>query len=50
MANKKANSADLQLADMVAYPIGLAVLRPDQPNRAFDILRKKIYRDDKSNE
>jgi hypothetical protein len=32
-----------QLADMVARPIGLSVLRPNQPNRAFDILHEKIY-------
>ena len=44
LADKKTNSAGLQLADMVARPIGLSVLRPDQPNRAFDILRKKIYK------
>ena len=45
LADKKANSAGLQLADMVARPIGLSVLRPNQPNRAFDILREKIYRE-----
>lgn len=41
-ADKKANSSGLQLADLVARPIGLSVVRPDQPNRAFDILRKKF--------
>jgi len=45
LADKKTNSAGLQLADMVARPIGLSVLRPNQPNRAFDILRGKIYRE-----
>ncbi len=28
---------------MAARPIGLSVLRPDQPNRAFTILEKKVY-------
>lgn len=42
-ADKKANSAGLQLADLVARPIGLSVLRPDQGNRAFDVLKKKFF-------
>jgi hypothetical protein len=41
-ANKQVNSAGLQLADLVARPIGLHVFRPDQPNRAFEVLRKKL--------
>jgi len=44
MADKKVNSVGLQLADMVARPIGLRILRPDQSNRAYDILAAKIYR------
>lgn len=40
---KKANSSGLQLADLVARPIGLHVLRPNQANRAFDVLRKKFF-------
>lgn len=47
-ADKKTNSAGLQLADMVARPIGLSVLRPDQPNRAYDVLRKKLYGGEKA--
>jgi hypothetical protein len=43
MADKRANSEGLQLADMVARPIALSVLRPDQPNRTYDILRPKIW-------
>lgn len=51
IADKKTNSAGLQIADMVARPIGLSVLRPDQPNRAFAILEKKLYRlDQRQNE
>jgi len=42
-ADKKTNSAGLQLADLVARPIGLHVLRPDQQNRAFDVLKRKLF-------
>lgn len=42
-ADKKVNSSGLQLADLVARPIGLKILRPDQGNRAFDVLRRKFY-------
>ena len=45
MADKRANSEGLQLADMVARPVALSVLRPGQPNRAFEILRPKLWRD-----
>jgi hypothetical protein len=39
--DKRSNSSGLQLADLVARPIALNVLKPDQPNRAFDIIRRK---------
>lgn len=42
-ADKKVNSSGLQLADLVARPIGLHVLRPAQANRAFDALKSKFY-------
>jgi hypothetical protein len=42
-ADKKVNSSGLQLADLVARPIGLGVLRPTQENRAFDILKRKFF-------
>lgn len=45
IADKKTNSVGLQIADMAARPIGLSVLRPDQPNRAFMILEKKLYQE-----
>jgi hypothetical protein len=45
IADKKTNSCGLQFADLVARPIGLSVLRPDQPNRAFEILKGKLLRD-----
>ncbi len=48
IADKKTNSEGLQFADMVARPIGLSVLRPEQPNRTFTILKKKLYLDHES--
>ena len=47
VADKKTNSVGLQIADMAARPIGLSVLRPDQPNRAFAILEGKLYQEGK---
>ncbi len=41
--NKMTNSSGLQFADLVARPIGLNHIRPDQPNRAFDVLKKKLF-------
>lgn len=40
--DKKSNSSGLQLADLMARPIGLKALRPLQENRAFDVLRPKL--------
>jgi len=42
LVSKQVNSAGLQLADMVARPIGRHLLNPDQPNRAYDLLRNKF--------
>jgi hypothetical protein len=42
ITDKRANSVGLQLADLIARPVGLKVLRPDQANRAFDLIRKKF--------
>jgi len=42
-ADKKTNSIGLQLADLVARPIGLRVIRPEQENKAFEVLAKKLY-------
>ncbi|MFP4156483.1 MAG: DUF3800 domain-containing protein [Opitutales bacterium] len=42
-ADKRAMSSGLQLADLVARPVGLHVLRPGQPNRAFDALKAKFF-------
>lgn len=45
LADKKANSAGLQLADMVARPIGRRLLAPHRANRAYEILDPKFRRD-----
>ncbi len=42
-ADKRVNSAGLQLADLVARPIGLGHLRPAQDNRAFEVLKRKFF-------
>lgn len=42
--SKQSNSSGLQLADMVARPIGLHVMKPDQTNRAWDIIEPKMRR------
>lgn len=42
VVSKQSNSSGLQLADLVARPLGLKVLRPLQENRAFDVIRPKL--------
>lgn len=44
MADKRCNSPGLQLADLVARPIGRKILDPAQPNRAYDLLEPKFRR------
>lgn len=44
-ADKKTNLAGLQLADLVARPLGLNYIRPTQVNQAFDMLKRKFYCD-----
>jgi hypothetical protein len=39
---KSAGGLGLQFADLVARPIGIHILRPEQPNRAWDIIQGKI--------
>ena len=41
-ADKKSNAAGLQLADLMARPIGMSVLKPGQPNRAVEVIRRKL--------
>lgn len=43
-ASKGSNSTGLQLADLIARPIGRHVLSPEQPNRAYDIIATKLRR------
>lgn len=43
---KAVNSGGLQLADLFARPIGLHVLRPEQPNRAYEIIQTKLRQDE----
>lgn len=42
-AHKQSNSSGLQLADITARPLGLSVIRPDQENRAMNVIKKKLY-------
>lgn len=42
-AKKSMNSTGLQIADLIVRPIALDAFRPDQPNRAMDIIRTKVY-------
>ena len=44
IADKRTNSEGLQVADLMARPIGLSVLRPGQRNRAMEILDRKFAR------
>lgn len=41
---KASNSIGLQLADLVARPIGIHCMRPQQANRSFDIIKTKFMR------
>lgn len=43
-ADKKTNSASLQIADLTARPIGRHVLDSNQPNRAWAIIEPKLRR------
>lgn len=46
-ADKRSNSCGLQLADLVAHPIGHHVLNSSQNNRAYPLIENKLYRDQK---
>jgi hypothetical protein len=41
---KSANVPGLQIADLIARPIGRHVLDPAQPNRAFEVIESKLDR------
>jgi hypothetical protein len=42
--DKKHNSTGLQIADLVAHPIGRHVINPSQPNRAYELIEPKFRR------
>lgn len=42
-ADKRANLSGLQLADLVARPVGMSIHRPGQANRAFEVVAEKFY-------
>lgn len=44
MIPKSSNSPGLQLTDLMARPVALHHLRPEQPNRAFEIIATKLRR------
>jgi len=43
-SSKQSNAAGLQVADLVARPIGRHLLKPKQPNRAYDVIKEKFRR------
>lgn len=47
VASKQSNSTGLPLADLTARPIGVHFLRPNQPNKAYDVIRIQLRRDRK---
>jgi hypothetical protein len=42
---KSAGGLGLQFADLIARPIGIHILRPEQSNRAWDIIKEKMCHD-----
>lgn len=43
-ADKKSNSTGMQIADLTARPLGIRVLRPEQRNRVYDTIARKVFR------
>lgn len=43
-AQKSLNLNGLQLADMIARPLAIQYLNPEQPNRSYEILKGKTWR------
>jgi hypothetical protein len=43
ICDKRSNSEGLQISDLMARPIGLHILRPEQQNRAYDVLSVKLF-------
>jgi hypothetical protein len=48
-ADKKTNSCGLQLADLIARPIGRYMIDPNQDNRAYSLIEGKFYCDSDGN-
>ena len=46
MAHKQSNSAGFQLADLIARPIGVKHVRPEQSNRPYDVIETKFYKNE----
>jgi hypothetical protein len=44
-ASKKVNCGGLQIADLIARPIGRSVLNPAQKNRAYDLIERTATAD-----
>jgi len=44
LSHKICNSSGLQLADLIARPIGRKIMNLAQPNRAYDIIQTKFRR------
>ena len=49
LVDKRSNSAGLQIADLIARPIGRQILKPEQQNIAYEIIEKKFMRNSKGN-
>ncbi|RUR14824.1 DUF3800 domain-containing protein [Legionella sp. km535] len=47
--DKKSNSSGLQIADLIARPIGLKIIRETQPNKAYEVIKTK-FRSNKNGE
>lgn len=43
-SDKKSNGAGLQIADLMAHPIGRHVINPKQDNRSYNIVEKKFHK------
>jgi hypothetical protein len=43
-ADKRSNTTGLHIADLVVRPIGRKILKPEQSNRAFDLIEPKFRR------
>jgi hypothetical protein len=41
--DKRKNIVGIQLADLCAHPAGRHILKPEQPNQAFDVIRGHVY-------